>query len=229
MKKCNTGLLKCLSLFAVLCFGMAYSAKADTFSSTVTVYYVDNPTDTGAASFNAWGLTNSGGDSAVTGTTPLAITSAGDVENVSLSTSNTEGVAVGTITGTDFTLELYNPPSSAPGPTVTGTTLNAGAYVYDSCLDYFGAKTASGTTGDGTGCPNAYGYGACMTGQICNAGSSPNDVVTINVAANGVVTIASSSLEIAFAPTPELSSLVLFGTGLLAMGFVLRKRSGLVV
>jgi hypothetical protein len=68
-----------------------------------------------------------------------------------------------------------------------------------------------------------------MTGQICNAGSSPNDVVTINVAANGVVTIASSSLEIAFAPTPELSSLVLFGTGLLAMGFVLRKRSGLVV
>jgi len=223
MKKCNTGLLKCLSLFAVLCFGMAYSAKADTFSSTVTVYYVDPS----ATSYNPWGLTNPGGDSA-TGSTPLAITSAGDVENVSFSTSNTEGVAVGSITGTDFTLELYNPPSSETGPIVTGTTLNTGTYVFDSCSDYYGAVTKNSTTGFGGSC-NPPGYISCITGQICNAGSNPNDTVTINVAANGVVTVASSSLEVAFAPTPELSSLVLFGTGLLAMGFVLRKRSGLVV
>jgi len=221
MRNSTSFLLKCLALFAVVCFGMAYSAKADTWSATVTVYYVA-PTD---PSYNPWGLTNPGGDA----TSWLAITPAGDTENVSFSTSAAQGVAVGTITGSDFTIELFNPPVSEPGPIVTGTTLNPGTYVFNSCLDYFGAKTSGGNTTTTTGCAGDANYGnePCMTGQICNAGTSPNDVVTINVAANGVVTVQSSSMEVAF--SPETPSMALFGTGLLAMGFVLRRKKGWAV
>ena len=68
---------------------------------------------------------------------------------------------------------------------VTGLTINPGTYTFNSASDYFGLKTVGGTT--------AFG---CLTGQTCNTTADPEDIVTINVAQNGVVTLSSSSLEV---------------------------------
>ena len=143
---------------------------------------------------------------------------------------------------------LGNTPPATPLVNSSGM-LNTGTFTFSACPgtppggvtgnaygDYFGINdnnSANGGLESAQDCnasnvpclPNttANGYD-----QLCLMGDSPSDLVSINVSAAGIVTITAASFEAAFAETPELPSLALFGTGLVAMGIFFRKR-GFVV
>jgi hypothetical protein len=171
MGKTRIFLTKLLAVAALAGFGIAHSAKADSVSFATTVYYAGPSSD---GTDNPFGVVNPIGNAIST----LAITPAGAAGTLTFNTSGNPGVS---LTGTDFTVMLYG----ATNTIVTGTTLNTGVYTFNSASDYFGVATVGGTTGFG-----------CTAGQTCNTGSNPLDVTTINVAASGVITVSSSSLEL---------------------------------
>lgn len=251
MRKCFA-LLKCLALVAVLCFGVARSAQADnTYSLTQTVYYVGPTTDSGCDNPlpPPGGVCHSGGNSI----TSFAggITNAGSVENISFdAVSNTDvtTTAAVSITGGDMTIQLYGYGDETlgygygPGPSGivnNSGQLVAGTYNFAACNntgdpnngDYFGINDNNPGPQSASGCNNS--TITCLPdtvgtqSQLCLGGASPADVVAINVSSTGVVTIEAGSFEAGFSETPELPSLALFGTGLLAMGIFFRKK-GLV-
>jgi hypothetical protein len=168
-------LTKLLAVAVLIGLGVAYSAKADSYSTTTTFYYVGPSTD-GPPPDNPYGLTNSIGNP-ISG---LAITSAGSTGTLTVNTAT--GI---TLTGTDFTVNLVGSNSI-----VSGGALVTGTYTFTSASDYYGMATALGNT-----------VGACNPGQNCNMGSSPGDVFTVNVSGAGIVTISSSSLELAAMPS----------------------------
>jgi hypothetical protein len=130
-----------------------------------------------------------------------------------------------------------------------GGTLNAGTFTFSACPgaspggvntdpigsvygDYFGINdnnSANGGLESAAVCNNP--SVPCLKNssgngfdQLCVAGDSPSDLVVINVTTTGLVTITAGSFEAAFSEVPELPSLALFGTGLLAMGIFFRKK-----
>jgi len=227
MRQSYKTFLKSVILLALVFVGANRGTRADQLSFTTTVYYVGPASDGADNALGPGGtpITNPYGNSI--STFGGAVTSAGSSETVTFSTTpGTAGISVGG-PGQVFDIQLYGPdPSlSSPPSLISGGMLQAGTYVFDACYpnsDYFGIQKtgASGLT--------AYGCGGvvvpCVSGQLCNAGSSPGAIVKIAVGANGVVTIQSGGLEVGFAPTPELSTLLLFGTGLFGIAFALRRR-----
>ncbi len=227
MKKSLIIAVRVSALAALLFLGVARTANATQVSFTTTVYYIGPSSDPTAPPDNTLGpggttLTNSGGDGIAYFNG--AVTSAGSSESVVFDTGGNPGVSVGS-SGSVFDVQLYGPDAalSTPGSIISGGVLQAGTYVFDSCSSYFGVKNNGGSA-SAPGCNGA--TVPCVSGEICNAGTSPSDIMTITVGTNGVITITSGSLAIGFdAPTtPELSTLLLFGTGLLGLAFVLRKR-----
>lgn len=254
MRKCSAALLKGFALIAVLCFGIAHSAQADsTYSLTQTVYYVGPTTDPSCDN----PLPPPGGVCRVGGN-PISsfnggITSAGSVESISfdaVTSADVNTTAAVSITGGDVTIELYGYGDETagygygPGPSGivnSSGQLVAGTYTFAACNatgdgnsgDYFGINDDNQGTQSANGCDGS--TITCLANtdgasgdQLCLGGAVPADDVTINVSDTGVVTIAAGSFEVGFSETPELPSLALFGTGLLAMGIFFRK-SGFVV
>lgn len=105
----------------------------------------------------------------------LNMTSAGAAGTLTFDTSGNPGVSLVSNTPGLFNVQLYGDTSGMinNGQLVTGT------YTFNSSQDTFSIN----------------GY--------TNSGSDPIDGVTINVAANGVVTLSSSSLELAMEPTTD--------------------------
>jgi hypothetical protein len=170
-----------LSAVVVLAgLGMVHVAKADSYSETSTFYYAGPETGT---TDNPFSITNVGGNLAST----MNLTNAGSTGTLSINTVTNPAIS---LTGSQFTVTLYGVPNgllNGSGQLVTGT------YNFNSASDYFGIESA------GNGAVTGF-YGspavACNTGQICNGTADPIDQVTLNVAANGVVTLQSSSLEL---------------------------------
>jgi hypothetical protein len=226
--KTHRMLSKPLTLLAFLFLGLSYTTNASSVSYTTTIYYVgpndaadqnDNPLNGGSPIFGP------GGDS-ITAFNGY-VTSSGATETISFNTAVNPAISVGTAGSSSptspFDVQLYGVPNTM----ISGGVLQTGTYTFNSsCSDYFGIYVGSpGITAPS--CNNS--IVTCNADEICNAGTSPSGSVMINVAANGVVTIADGSLEVGFStlsPTPELSTLLLFGTGLLALAFVLRKHKG---
>ena len=210
MGKTGSLLTKFLAVAAFLGLGMMHSAKADSVTINSNFYYAGPSTD---GADNPFGIVNVGGNAIST----LAITSAGAPGTLVFNTSGNPGVS---LTGADFTVSLFGPVNTI----VTGSTLNTGTYTFNSASDYFGIKSAGGTTGFG-----------CLAGQTCNTSANPQDIVTINVAANGVVTLSSSSLEVVtqaqpagvpeIDPTSSLSPLAL----LVGAAMIIRGRRMTIV
>jgi len=229
MKKSLITAARVSALVALLFLGIARTANATQVSFTTTVYYIGPPTDPTSPPDNTLGpggttLTNGAGSNGIADFNG-AVTSAGSSETVVFDTGGNPGVTVGSGAGSVFDVQLYGPDPalSSPSSIISGGVLQAGAYVFDSCSSYFGVENNGGQSY----APGCNGVTVpCVTGEVCNAGTSPTDIMTITVGTNGVVTITSGSLAIGFdAPTtPELSTLLLFGTGLLGLAFVLRKR-----
>ena len=126
-----------------------------------------------------------------------------------------------------------------------GNTLNAGTFTFSACPGTSSGAVTSNNYGDYFGIDdNNSANGGLESAQVCNtpsvpcmknsngngydqlclAGDSPSDLVVINVSTTGLITITSGSFEAAFSEVPELPSLALFGTGLLAMGIFFRKK-----
>jgi hypothetical protein len=109
----------------------------------------------------------------------------------------------------------------------------AGTYTFSACTpnvgDYFGINDDKSGTESAPDCSQPYPYPNCLADTGGPSGDDPTDSVSINVSASGIVTITAGSFEAAFSETPELPSLVLFGTGLLAMGFALRRKASSIV
>jgi len=196
MKSARSFVMKLATVTVLAVFGMGFAAYADSVTLNSTFYYAGPETGT---TDNPFSIVNANGNAIST----LALTSAGSSGTLVLNTTGNPGIS---LTGSDFTVQLYGNTSAM----VTGSTINTGTYTFNSASDYFGIETAGGTTGYG-------GAGLCNTGQTCNSGSNPIDDVTINVAQNGVVTLQSSSLELVASDVPEmdrsnaLASLVLVG------------------
>jgi hypothetical protein len=152
---------------------MVHAAKADSYMETSTFYYAgpdttDDPTI---------GVSNLSGNADNT----INLTPTGITGTLSINTVTNPAIS---LTGADFTVTLYGVPNgllNGSGQLVTGT------YSFNSALDYFGVETA------GNGATTGF---MCNAGQTCNVGANPVDQVTLNVAANGVVTLQSSSLEL---------------------------------
>jgi hypothetical protein len=164
---------KLLTLAALAGLGMLHVAKADSYSETSTFYYAGPETGT---TDNPFSIVNVGGNAAST----LNLTNAGVSGTLTINTVTNPAI---TLTGADFSVTLYGVPNGllSSGKLVTGT------YNFSSGSDYFGIETA------GNGATTGFG---CNAGQTCNVGANPVDQVTLNVAANGVVTLSSSSLEL---------------------------------
>lgn len=105
----------------------------------------------------------------------LNMTSAGAPGTLVFNTSGNPGVSLVSNTPGLFDVSLYGNTSGM----ISGGQLVAGSYTFNSSLDTFDIN----------------GY--------TNSGSDPIDGVTIDVAANGVVTLSSSSLELATQPVAD--------------------------
>jgi len=163
-----------LSAVVVLAgLGMVHVAKADSYSETSTFYYAGPETGT---TDNPFSITNVGGNLAST----MNLTNAGSTGTLSINTVTNPAIS---LTGSQFTVTLYGVPNGM----LSGGSLVTGTYNFSSGTDYFGIETA------GNGATTGFG---CNAGQTCNVGGNPIDQVTLNVAANGVVTLQSSSLEL---------------------------------
>jgi hypothetical protein len=185
MAKHSSFLFKLIAAAVVFGLGTAYSAKADSYSFSSTVYYAGPTTDPSAPPDNPFGVTNPVIGNAISG---LALTSAGGQGTLTFNTNGNPGVSITSATPGLFTVNLYGAAASS---IVTGTTLNAGTYNFSDANDYFGIATAGGSTGFG-----------CTAGQACNTGTSPVDVTTITVGPSGLITVSSSSLELVADPAP---------------------------
>jgi hypothetical protein len=218
--------LRAFGLATLALCALGFSTRADVLSYTTTVYYIGPPADGADNTLGPGGttLSNEGGDPI--STFNGAISNTGAVETITFNTSGNPGVNIGA-PGQDFDIQLYGPDPalSSPSSMISGGALQPGTYVFDSCSpsNYFGIKAIDYPNASAAGCNNS--TVPCQTGEICNVGSSPSDIATITIGPNGVVTVQSGSLDVGFAPTPELSTLFLFGTGLLGIAYVLRKRS----
>jgi len=253
MKQRSSPLLKCLTVVAVLCFGVAHAARADnTYSTSTTVYYV-GPSSDGAGCDNPFGICAASTNNSISSFNG-GITSAGSTESITfdaVTSADVGSTPAVSITGGDMTILLYGYGNAYPGSGTFGTApsgivngsnqLVAGTYTFSACTpnvgDYFGINDDKSGTESAPDCSQPYPYPNCLadTGgpsgddQLCIQGDSPTDSVSINVSASGIVTITAGSFEAAFSETPELPSLVLFGTGLLAMGFALRRKASSIV
>jgi hypothetical protein len=107
----------------------------------------------------------------------LGMTSAGSAGTLVFDTGGTPGVSLVSNAPGLFDVQLYGDTSGI----ISGGKLVTGVYTFDSASDTF---TVNGYT---------------------NSGVNPTDYVTINVAANGVVTVQSDSLELAVDPPPPPS------------------------
>ncbi len=107
----------------------------------------------------------------------LNMTSAGAAGTLIFNTSGNPGVSLVSNTPGLFNVQLFGNTSGM----ISGGQLVAGTYTFNSTQDTF---TINGYT---------------------NTGSDPIDGVTIDVAANGVVTLSSSSLELATQPVADPS------------------------
>lgn len=229
-------LLRSLSVVAALFLAVTYSTRADdivTFSN-VTVYYVGPSSD--ANSDNPFGITHMGGNSI--SSFNGGMTSAGSVETVTFDAGPNENAGNApaiSITGGAVTMSLYGPDTNAGAPYSAGplvsasNTLVSGLYEFDQCPptnspfgDYFGINDP-GHTNTAQGCnPQSYnnwGVVNCLGNDLCLVGASPAGISSIDVTPN-LITITSGSFEVAFNPTPELPSAILFGTGLMAIGLL---------
>jgi hypothetical protein len=179
MGKTRNLMTKLLAVAVLAGLGMVHAAKADSYTETSTFYYAGPDT----ADDPTLGITNASGNTDST----FNLTSAGSTGTLSINTVTNPAIS---LTGSQFTVTLYGVPNgllNGSGQLVTGT------YTFNSASDYFGIESA------GNGAVTGF-YGspavACNTGQICNGTADPIDQVTLNVAANGVVTLQSSSLEL---------------------------------
>jgi hypothetical protein len=164
---------KLLAVAVLAGLGMVHAAKADSYMETSTFYYAGPDT----ADDPTLGITNASGNADST----FNLTSAGSTGTLSINTVTNPAIS---LTGSQFTVTLYGVPNgllNGSGQLVTGF------YNFNSASDYFGIETA------GNGATTGFG---CNAGQSCNVGANPVDQVTLNVAANGVVTLQSSSLEL---------------------------------
>ncbi len=173
MGKTRNIMTKLLAVAVLAGLGMVHAAKADSYMETSTFYYAGPDT----ADDPTLGITNASGNADST----FNLTSAGSTGTLSINTVTNPAIS---LTGSQFTVTLYGVPNgllNGSGQLVTGF------YNFNSASDYFGIETA------GNGATTGFG---CNAGQSCNVGANPVDQVTLNVAANGVVTLQSSSLEL---------------------------------
>ena len=173
MGKTRNLMTKLLAVAVLAGLGMVHAAKADSYTETSTFYYAGPDT----ADDPTIGVSNLSGNADNT----INLTPTGITGTLSINTVTNPAIS---LTGADFTVTLYGVPNgllNGSGQLVTGT------YSFNSALDYFGVETA------GNGATTGF---MCNAGQTCNVGANPVDQVTLNVAANGVVTLQSSSLEL---------------------------------
>jgi hypothetical protein len=173
MGKTRNLMTKLLAVAVLAGLGMVHAAKADSYMETSTFYYAGPETGT---TDNPFSIVNVGGNAAST----LNLTNAGSTGTLSINTVTNPAIS---LTGSQFTVTLYGVPNTL----LSGGNLVTGTYNFNSSFDYFGIETA------GNGATTGFG---CNAGQTCNVGANPVDQVTLNVAANGVVTLQSSSLEL---------------------------------
>jgi hypothetical protein len=178
VRKAKNLLTKFLTVAALVGLGMAYSAKADSVTLSVATYYagptgeIDNPFSVTNSTVGANSISR------------FSLTTAGAAGNLTLDTTGNPGLTLTSTTAGLYNVTLYG----ATNTMVTGTTLNTGTYSFSNSQDYFGILAT----------PTQFpGSGSCaIANQYCTTGTSPSDVVTINVAATGLVTITSSSMEL---------------------------------
>ncbi len=207
----RSNFLKWAGLALVMALGLAHSVKADGFTGTtftdVSVYYVGGPSDPG----NPFGLTNNCGcanpDPAGAGT-PFELATV---------TFTANGISVvPTPTSTGFIQAILTGGTSTAQYSVAGGNLTADL----GTLMDFGAQTS----------PNGWCSGYPISNQSCPISDSGAGLAYVSTASGNVFTLTDTSLALAFqlgpsTNTPEPSSLMMLGSGLLGlMGFGFRRK-----
>jgi len=161
------------TMAVLLVLGTAFSAKADSMLTFTNTQVFYVGPD---STTNPWSLTNSGGDTA----TYVGMPSTGSPGTLTFNTAGNPGVSLvsNTPSGTTgyYSVQLYGDTSSM----IKNGQLATGTYTFNSSSDSF-----------------------AIGGVPAQTGADPIDYATINVAANGVVTLSSSSLELAMQPTTD--------------------------
>jgi len=230
--KASLGCIARLSLLLVL--GCAQSLYADSINNVVTGFSsTSNPNGVWTYNYNGIGFTNSQGVSNFAGTGLPAWWTGQSIPNSLDITQNVTGSTVNYLTIQDPTNTLWLDPESG-NVSVVFTARSAGTYtitgaflgidtgenshpvdILDNGTGVFSGTISSYGQDDPFSFPETLSAGDTITFYV-GTGSTGCAYCNLSTGLDGTITESSV--------TPEPSSLTLFGSGLLALAYLLRRK-----